>query len=404
MRVVIEKSIALGKVKAPPSKSMAHRLLISAAMSEGESKVLGISHCEDVLATLDCMRALGIEYKVDGDDVTVYGKDFRTLSPNAYLMCRESGSTLRFLLPTAMLSGQTTVFCGSERLMARPMTVYEQLAKEKGISYMSDGKSIVVSGRLQGGNYNVVGNISSQFISGLIFALPLCDEDSKICIEPPIESRAYIDLTIDAVRKFGIECGWADENTIAIKGGQKYKSNIVSVEGDYSGSAFLEALNLFGGNVEIEGLNPDSLQADKVYLKYYKMLSKGIPNIHVGDCPDLGPIFFSIAAGKLGGIFGGTKRLKIKESDRAMAMATELQKFGVSVSVYDDSVVVYPANFTAPKEALYGHNDHRIVMALAVLLTTCGGEIKGAEAIGKSFPEFFDKLRELGIKVNEYED
>jgi len=403
MKVVIEKGLAKGKVKAPASKSMAHRLLICAAMSEGVSTVRGISHCEDVLATLDCMKALGINYELNGDDVTVYGKDFNAVTPNSYLMCRESGSTLRFLLPTAMLSGKTTVFCGSAKLLERPMTVYQDLAKEKGINFINDGKSIVVSGKLTGGKINVVGNISSQFISGLIFALPLCKEDSEIIITPPIESRSYINLTIDAVNKFGIDCYWANENTIKIKGSQKYKPADVLVEGDYSGSAFLEALNVLGGEVEITGLDPDSLQGDKIYKKFYKMVSMGIPTLHVGDCPDLGPILIALASAKQGGVFNGTKRLKIKESDRALAMATELKKFGVSVSVYEDSVVVYPAVFNKPTEVLYGHNDHRIVMSLAVLLTTCGGEIDGAEAIAKSYPEFFDVLTDLGIKVEKYD-
>lgn len=401
MKVTIKKGRAKGMVKAPPSKSMAHRLLICAALSDGVSIVKGISDCEDVLATLDCMQALGIKFEVSDKTVTVYGKDFSELTPNSFLQCRESGSTLRFLLPMAMMLNQTTVFMGSERLMQRPMTVYEKLCKENGITFISDGKSIVVNGKLTGGEYSVVGNISSQFISGLIFALPLAKTDSVIKITTPIESRSYIDLTLMAVKQFGIECDWVDEYSIKIKGGQTYKATEVEVEGDYSGSAFLEALNLFGGDVTVTGLNPNSIQGDKVYLKHYKMIEAGVPNIHIGDCPDLGPILFATSAGKSGGIFGGTKRLKIKESDRAEAMATELKKFGVSVSVYDDSVVVYPAQFHAPCEELYGHNDHRIVMSLAVLLTTCGGTIDGAEAVKKSFPAFFDNLRQLGIEVDE---
>ena len=404
MKVVIEKGLARGQVKAPSSKSMAHRLLICAAMSEGESLVKDVSRCEDVLATLDCMKALGIKAEAVGDDVKVWGKDFKNIKPQSYLMCRESGSTLRFLLPPAMLSGETTVFCGSGRLMERPMSVYEELAKEKGIKYLNDGKSIVVSGKLKGGKYQVVGNISSQFVSGLIFALPLCDEDSEIEIIPPIESRSYIDLTINAVKKFGIDCSWSNDHTIKIKGHQKYKPTTVTVEGDYSGSAFLEALNVLGGNVKVTGLDPDSIQGDKAYEKYFKMIPKGIPTVHIGDCPDLGPILFALSAAKFGGIYSGTKRLKIKESDRAEAMATELRKFGVSVNVDDDSVVIYPAQFNAPGEILHGHNDHRIVMALSVLLTTCGGEIDGAEAVNKSYPAFFDNLRNLGIKVAEYEN
>jgi len=401
MRVRIEKGRASGAICAPPSKSIAHRLLISAAMCDGVSTIRGISSCEDVLATLDCLRALGIKAELCGNDVTVTGKNFRSVKPTAPLQCRESGSTLRFMIPAAMLSGHTTVFYGAKRLMQRPMSVYEKLFSELSLTYISDGESIVVRGPLSGGEYSVAGNISSQFISGLIFALPLADGDSTIKITTPIESRSYIDLTVSAVKKFGISVEWEDEYTIKIPGNQVYMPADITVEGDYSGAAFPDALNLFDGNVEVTGLNPESIQGDSVYKRYYKMLDGGVPSIHIGDCPDLGPIFFAVAAAKFGGVFSGTKRLKIKESDRAAAMAEELKKFGTSVSVYDDSVVVYPADFHAPTEILSGHNDHRIVMSLAILLTLTGGEIDGAEAINKSYPNFFENLKALGIGVYE---
>lgn len=399
MKVKIEKGVARGRVAAPPSKSMAHRLLISAAMADGVSRVKGISSCEDVLATIDCLGALGIKAERVGDDVIVEGRSFREVKPSSPLQCRESGSTLRFMIPAAMLSGHTTVFYGMGRLMKRPMDVYEKLFSQKGLTFINDGESIVARGPLKGGKYELVGNVSSQFISGLIFALPLADGDSVIRITTPIESRSYINLTINAVRAFGIEVEWTDEYTIRIKGNQTYRAREITVEGDYSGAAFPDALGIFGGEVEVLGLDPDSIQGDSVYKRYFKMLEGGVPTIHIGDCPDLGPILFAIAAAKYGGVFDGTKRLKIKESDRAEAMAEELKKFGASVTVYEDSVVVYPAEFHAPREVLSGHNDHRIVMALAVLLTLTGGEIDGAEAVSKSYPSFFKSLEELGIKV-----
>ena len=229
----------------------------------------------------------------------------------------------------------------------------------------------------------------------------LAESDSVIKIAPPIESRSYINLTVNALSAFGVICEWTDEYTISIKGNQKYTPTEVSVEGDYSGSAFTEALNLFGGEVEVLGLASDTLQGDSVYRRYYAMLDDGMPTIHIGDCPDLGPILFAVAAAKCGGVFSGTKRLKIKESDRASAMAQELQKFGAKVSVYEDSVVVYPADFHAPTEELSSHKDHRIVMALSILLTLTGGVIDGAEAVSKSYPEFFSDLKSLGIEVDE---
>ncbi len=401
MKIRIEKGQAKGRVKAPPSKSMAHRMLICAAMCEGVSTVRGISGCEDVSATIDCLRTLGIKIERDGDDVRVYGKSFADSQPSGTLECRESGSTLRFFIPIALLSGKTVMFSGATSLMTRPMDVYEELARERGMTFIADGNTITVKGPLEGGEFNVVGNISSQFISGLLFALPGARGDSTIKITPPIESRSYIDLTLEALRLFGIKAEWSDDHTLFIPGGQKPSACDVTVEGDYSGAAFIDALGLFGGEIELEGLREDSTQGDKIYKRYFEMLRCGVPTVHIGDCPDLGPILFAVAAASSGGIFDGTRRLKIKESDRASAMAEELEKFGASVRVLDDTVVVYPADFHAPAETLYGHNDHRIVMSLAVLLSITGGEIEGAEAVSKSYPEFFTHLSELGIKVSE---
>ena len=401
MNIKIEKSKACGTVKAPPSKSIAHRLLICAGMAEGKSIIHGISECDDVLATIDCLGALGVEIEREGDTVIVYGRDFRNTKPLRHLNCRESGSTLRFLIPPAMLCGYITSFDGEAGLMRRPMHIYENLFKDKGLTYISDGESICVKGKLTCGTYSVMGNVSSQFISGLLFALPLTDGDSTLRITPPIESKSYINLTIDCMKKFGVTCDWEDENTIKIKGGQSYLPQEISVEGDYSGAAFIEALNLFGGEVEILGLNRDSIQGDSVYKKFYPMLNDGIAAVHIGDCPDLGPILMAVAAAKYGGVFSGTARLKIKESDRGAVMAEELKKFGSLVSVYEDSIVVYPKEFHRPTEPICAHNDHRIVMALSVLLTITGGELCGAEAISKSYPTFFEDLKKLGIGVTE---
>ena len=403
MRVSIKPGIAHGRITAPPSKSMAHRLLISAAMAKGVSVIRGISDCEDVRATLDCMRSLGVVAEQVGDVVTVHGQNMRECMPSGILRCRESGSTLRFMIPIALLSGNTVMFTGAAGLMSRPMGVYKTLCAERGMVYLSDGASITVKGPLTPGDYSVVGNISSQFISGLLFALPTLDGDSRIRITPPIESRSYIEMTRAALAAFGVECVWEDDYTIYVKGNQVYQPCEMTVEGDYSGTAFPEALNLFGGEVIIDGLKENTLQGDSIYRKYYEMLRLGLPTIHIGDCPDLGPILFAIAAAKSGGVFSGTKRLKIKESDRAAAMAEELGKFGTSVGVYEDKVVVYPTDFHKPDVTLLGHNDHRIVMSLAILLTLTGGEIEGAEAVSKSYPSFFDDLARLGIEVIKYD-
>ena len=404
MRVEIKAGTARGTVNAPPSKSVAHRLLICSALADGVSEIYGLSDCDDVRATVSALSALGVKITVTDGKATVYGKPPKYMTPDGPLFCGESGSTLRFILPIALLPGKTVMLRGKEGLMRRPMEIYENICRAGGLIYVKDGDSITVKGPLKSGVFNLPGNVSSQFISGLLFALPHLTGDSKISITPPIESKPYIDMTIDALRQFGVCIKWTDECTLFIKGEQKFMPTSLSVEGDYSGSAFIDALGALGGEVNVLGLREDTLQGDSVYKRYYKLFEGGVPTVHLGNCPDLGPILFALAAARCGGIFTGTKRLKIKESDRAAVMAAELKKFGTAVSVYEDKVVVYPADFHKPCESLEGHGDHRIVMALSVLLTLTGGEIRGSEAISKSYPEFFNDLRALGIEVNEYED
>ena len=400
MKVTFKPAKLYGTVLAPPSKSMAHRMLICGGLAhKGTSVIQGISRSEDVTATLNCLKTLGAEYEKEGDTVTIKGIDIRRSTPTKPLACNESGSTLRFFLPLCLLSGNEATLKGTEKLLSRPLSVYENICKEQQISYIKNEDSVSVKGVISAGDYKIPGNISSQFISGLLFALPLCEKDSTIDIIPPIESRSYLDLTIEALAEFGVVIEWQDERTLFIKGNQTYQPKNTSVEGDYSNAAFFDALRLFGHEVSVTGLSETSRQGDKAYLKCFELLSKGTPTIHIGDCPDLGPILMAIAAAKNGAVFTGTKRLKIKESDRGAAMASELAKFGVSVTVHEDSIVVYPLSFHAPTETLYGHNDHRIVMALATLLSMTGGTIDGAEAVKKSLPEYFERMKELGADL-----
>ena len=392
-----------GIMEAPPSKSIAHRLLIGAGLAKGESIIEGISSSEDMKATLDCLSAIGAKYEINGNKVTITGADIRNIPKNAVLRCRESGSTLRFFIPICLLDGKTFTFTGSEKLLSRPLSVYEEIFKKQGIYFEASADKITLGGKLQSGTYRIKGNISSQFITGLLFVLPLMKEDSTIQLIPPVESLSYINLTVEALETFGIKIEWQDEKTLFIKGGQSYKPVSAKVEGDYSNAAFFEALNILGSEIEMTGLNPNSLQGDKIYEKNFALLGKGTPTINISDCPDLGPILFAVAAVKGGGVFTGTKRLKIKESDRASAMAEELSKFGVAVTVHEDSVVIYPHDFHAPTEVLCGHNDHRIVMSCAVLATLTGGKIEGAEASRKSLPDFFERLQKLGFEVTLYD-
>ncbi len=399
MKVTVTPTPLHGTVKAPPSKSMAHRMLICAGLAtDGESIIHGISGSDDVTATLACLSAMGVEAKKDGDTVYIHGKDVRKTHAKEVLNCHESGSTLRFFIPLCLLSGEKTVLTGTKKLLSRPLGVYETICLEQDLHYQQTADMVEVAGKLGAGEYRIPGNISSQFISGLLFALPLCDGDSTLSIIPPIESRSYLNLTIEALAAFGVKVTWADDKTLFIKGNQSYQASEVSVEGDYSNAAFFEALKLFENDVTVTGLLETSSQGDKAYLKFFEMLSKGTPTIHIGDCPDLGPVLMAVAAAKNGAVFTGTKRLKIKESDRGTVMAEELSKFGVSVTVHEDSIVVYPMHFHAPLEALYGHNDHRIVMSLVTLLTITGGVIEGAEAVKKSFPDYFELMQTLGAE------
>ena len=401
MNVIIKKSKAAGEVYAPPSKSMAHRMLIGAGLAKGRSVIKGISGSEDMKATIDCLRELGAKCEISGDTVTVEGADLKNLPVNPHLKCRESGSTLRFFIPLCLMTGESEVtLSGSKYLFSRPLNVYEEICKKQGIEYCPQNAGLKLKGKLKSDNFRIKGNISSQFISGLLFALPMLNEDSTITLIPPVESLSYINLTIEALGFFGVEVKWQDEKTLYIKGNQSYKPVEAAVEGDYSNAAFFEALNFIGSEVEVKGLCEESLQGDRVYKKYFPALLKGTPTINISDCPDLGPVLFSLSAALQGGVFTGTRRLRLKECDRAEAMAEELKKFGVAVTVREDSVVVYPHDFHAPEEILSGHNDHRIVMALCVLCTLTGGEIEGAEAVRKSMPDFFEKIESLGVEVS----
>ena len=399
MRAVIKPSTARGEIAAPTSKSVAHRMLIAAALSEEESVISGVTHSDDVLATVECLRALGAVIEADGDTFKVRGKDMKSTAPSSALYAKESGSTLRFMIPIAALSGAKVLFTGSERLMSRPLSVYESIFKERELLLRKFDNFIIVDGPLPSGEYVIDGSVSSQFISGLLFALPLVSGDSVIKIIPPFASRSYVELTVDVLRKFGIIVQFEDELTITVPGEQSYKGLTDSVEGDYSGAAFLDAMNLFGSDVRISGLAEDSKQGDRIYRTLFTLLKNGCPEIDIENCPDLAPVLFTVAAAHNGACFTSTARLKIKESDRAEAMATELRKFGADIEVLENSVIIRKAELHASSDVLSGHNDHRVVMSLAVLATVYGGEIDGAEAVSKSYPNFFDDIKNIGIEA-----
>ncbi len=398
MRVIFEKSVAYGSVKAPPSKSMAHRLLICAALSKGVSKISNISLSEDIKATINCLNKLGANITVRGATATVKGIDFN-VKITEKLFCNESGSTLRFLIPICTLFGQRITLSGTERLFERSLNVYEDLFDAQNIEFIKKENEVSVFGQLTAGKYSVRGDVSSQFISGLLFTLPLLENDSEIEIIGDLESNSYILMTIKALADFDIRISKVDEKTFLIKGNQVYRPRNITVEGDYSNSAFLEGFNLLDGNVLVEGLNKRSFQGDKVYKSFFELLEEECPTIDVTDCPDLAPVLMALGAAKNGVVLTGTHRLKIKESDRAQVMCGELSKFGVKTINEENKITVFKGKLKKPQIALNGHNDHRIVMSLALLCSLKGGEIIGCEAVNKSFPDFFDYIERLGIKI-----
>ena len=396
MTVTIHPGRAAGTVAAPPSKSCGHRMLLCAALASGESRIRGIAQSQDMLATMDCIRAMGGDCRLEGDTALVAGTG-GAAAPSAVYPCRESGSTLRFCIPPALVPGGTATFTGTPRLMERGVGLYEALFSARGVAVTKTPDSATFTGRLPPGGYTLRGDVSSQFVSGLLLALPLLPEDSTLRILPPVESRPYIDITLDVLSAFGVRVKEQAGNTFLIPGGQHYEPRAASVEGDWSNAAFLFAL---GDAVTVTGLRPDSLQGDRVCCDMLRRLDRPGAVLDLSACPDLGPVLFAAAARSHGAVFTGTRRLRIKESDRAAAMAQELAKLGASVQVESDRVIVHPAPLHAPSETLDGHNDHRIVMALSVLCASLGGTIRGAEAVSKSWPSFFDTLRALGLELD----
>lgn len=403
MTVTIEKSTAKGNITIPPSKSYAHRMLIAAALTHEKIMVSNISLSDDIKATISCLKSLRAEISVYNDTAEVYYPANANIS-DCILNCNESGSTLRFLIPIALLLNREISFTGEKRLFERPLDIYESICKDSGFTWIKEENLLTVKGRLKPQKYYISGNISSQFITGLMFALPLLEDDSEIIFTSETESLSYINITADVLNKFGIKTE-ITEKGIYIKGNQKYytEENLF-VPADHSSAAFFGAFNFLGGDVKMTGLEENSLQGDSAWKEYFKKLKNGSPVLSVKNCPDIAPILIAVSAALNGATLTDTKRLKFKESDRAQAMKEELKKLGVEITVKENEIIIPKSVLKKPSETLCGHNDHRIVMSLAVLLTLIGGKISDAQAVNKSFPEFWDKFEECGIKFIKEDD
>ena len=408
-----------GTITAPPSKSMAHRAVLCAALAEGRSHITNLEFSKDISATLGAAGQLCAEVRTGPADAVVEGLGhFRPLS--APVDCCESGSTLRFLIPIASLTGQAVTFTGRGRLMERPQSVYETLYREQNLRFEQSSAGLTVEGALTPGDYTLAGNVSSQFISGLLFALPLLDGDSTLHLLPPVESRSYIDMTRSVQAAFGVSSRWMDETTLFLPGNQHYHACDYTVEGDYSQAAFPAVLGAVCGGVTITGLRPETLQGDAVILdilrrcgakftrtaeglRFEKAPLHGV-DIDLADCPDLGPVLMVLGLLCEGTtVIRNAERLRLKESDRIAAMEAELRAYGGVLESAGGTITVHGCaeHLHAPEAPLHGHNDHRVVMSLAVL-ALCTGlplTVDDAEAIQKSWPHFFTAIRPLGAEV-----
>ena len=423
MQVTISKQ-ASGVVKAPPSKSMAHRAVLAAALSKGTSRVENLEWSADVLATLQAARDFGATVTIGDNWAEITGTGLPH-TPAGAVDCKESGSTLRFLIPILAQTGKPVTLVGHGRLPQRPQEVYAQLFAQRGLPFVQTHQGVELCGPLTGGEYVLKGDVSSQFITGLLFALPLAKEDSVIRILPPFESRSYVELTLQTLRQFGVEASWQDEYTLAIAGNQEYHPCNVVVEGDWSNGAFPAVLGALTGTVAVAGLDTNTKQGDAVIfeilrrcgakfstnsqeiVEFSKKNLQGIC-IDLADCPDLGPILMVLA------LFckGTTRiehagRLRIKESDRIAAMAAELKKFGAEVRELDkETLEIEGCALCQPTQPIDSHNDHRVVMActVAALVANCTITIQNAQAVTKSWPAFFDVMETLGVEVNRTDE
>lgn len=401
MKVKILPSKTSGEVSAPPSKSFAHRYLIGSVLSRGKCVIKNIADSDDISATLSCIEQLGGSVTKDGNIVTVIPTNEKQIE-NAVFDCKESGSTLRFFIPVVLATGaKNCTFSGSERLLARGIKEYEKLFENCDVKIKSDEKAIEVNGTLSAGNYEISGEVSSQYTTGMLFALSVLDGKSTLKITGNAESRAYVDMTIKVLKDFGADIAEPEKNFFEINGKGRLSPGEFTVEGDWSNAAFLIALSRLLGTISVSGLDENSVQGDRFSSVAFDALDGENAEIDLKDCPDLAPILFAYAAYKNGGKFINTRRLRVKESDRANVMAEELKKFGANVKVYENSVEIEKTQLKPPILPLCGHNDHRIVMALSVLAAVFGAEIDGAEAVNKSYPDFFRVIKKAGVNVYE---
>jgi 3-phosphoshikimate 1-carboxyvinyltransferase len=418
--VLITPAKLQGNVKVPASKSMGHRAVICAGLAQGTSIVEGATLSDDINVTIRGMRAMGAVIRIDDDRLVITGAGGVNPTETS-IDCGESGSTLRFLIPLALIGDQKVTFTGRGRLAERPITEYADICRQQGLVWESGGGlPVTVQGRLKSGRFNLRGDVSSQFLSGLLFALPLLPGNSTINITTPLESKGYVDLTLSALAKFGVTTSHCEYREFYIRGGQTYKPRDYTVEGDFSQAAFWLVAGTIGGEVvNCCGLSEASLQGDKVIaslintaggsIRFVDGVFTASPTathgtvIDAADCPDLVPVLAvlaSLSKGETRIIRAG--RLRIKESDRLASTARELSKLGADIREDGDSLVIQGKPQLDGGE-VDSWQDHRIAMALAIASIRCKQPvlIHGAECVKKSYPGFWQDFVSLGGMVNE---
>ena len=408
MNVSLFPKTLKGKLSVPTSKSLAHRAIICASLAQNTSVISNVSFSKDIEATIQSMRALGADIQVDGSTCTITGI---TQWQSCTCPCHESGSTLRFILPIAASQNIDCCFQGRPSLFSRPMDVYESIFKKQNLPFIQKEDSIQIHGSLQADEFIVPGNISSQFISGLLFCCPMLQKESIIRITPPFESRSYVDLTLDMLRQFQIIVHQIDDYTFSIPPCQVYQSHDCTIEGDYSQMAFFAVAGAIRNHIEIDNMRWDSLQGDRKildWLAYEKQESSLLfqpqpllaQTFDLADCPDLGPILCVLAAYSSGtSHLIHAERLRYKECDRIAAMEEELKKWGVAIESDEDSIIIHGRSHYSKDSMVImdSHNDHRIAMACAIFAVCADSPsiLENGEAVNKSYPNFFNDMDSL---------
>lgn len=430
--LLIKPTKLKGTVHIPPSKSMAHRAVIAACLADGGSVIENIELSDDIQATIEGMISFGAKITIqdakDRKRLLIQGVAGNETVTNRLIDANESGSTLRFLIPIATLFEGETRFVGRGKLGIRPLDTYEQIFLEQGLRFEPSGNEqldLKVEGKLAAGNYALPGNISSQFITGLLFTLPLLDGDSVIQITTELESVGYLELTLEVLRTFGIVIAFnREERQFLIPGNQTYHAQTYTVEGDYSQAAFFLSAGALGNEVTVTGLLPDSNQGDKDIIAILEQLDAQIAmeedsiaaspaleglaggeTIDGAQVPDIIPVSALVAALSKGATnIVNLKRLRIKESDRLEATKTELAKLGADIRVVGDSLHIQGVSSLKGDAIVSSHKDHRMAMMLAIASTVSEKEIviKDAEYVAKSYPSFWQEFEALGGRISEW--